>query len=279
MKKALLATAFALLALPAAAGDDFGLWTEAAVQKEFAKHFALDAGIEFRLDDNATRASRWAFSVGGSYKPCKYLGFSTGYVFIHSYSPQEAAVDYKKDGTTFNGYNIDHGYWRNKHRYTFDVTGKLPLGSFTLSVRERYQYTHYVATSTLRDRYRDLLLGMYQQNPSLYTGEKYLYGGKYYQEYSRAEKDKKAKNKHYLRSRFELEYNIRHCAWTPYVAFEFCNNLGDAWHLDKTRLTAGAEWKITKKHRLNVAYVYDNGADDDDGVDTHAVSIGYKFKF
>lgn len=50
-------------------------------------------------------------------------------------------------------------------------------------------------------------------------------------------------------------------------------------HLDKQRLTVGTEWKITKQHRLDIAYVYSNGADDDNDSDIHVLSLGYKFKF
>ena len=50
-------------------------------------------------------------------------------------------------------------------------------------------------------------------------------------------------------------------------------------HLDKRRLTVGTEWKISKQHRLDFAYVYNNGADDDNDSDSHILSIGYKFKF
>ena len=76
-----------------------------------------------------------------------------------------------------------------------------------------------------------------------------------------------------------MEYNIKHCAWTPYASYELSNNLSEDFHLDKKRLTLGAEWKITKQHRLDFAYVYDNGADDDARSSDHAISLSYKFKF
>lgn len=37
--------------------------------------------------------------------------------------------------------------------------------------------------------------------------------------------------------------------------------------------------EITKQHRLDIAYVYSNGADDDNDSDIHVLSLGYKFKF
>ncbi len=66
---------------------------------------------------------------------------------------------------------------------------------------------------------------------------------------------------------------------TPYLTYEFSNDMSNQLHLDKQRLTVGTEWKITKQHRLDIAYVYNNGADDDNDSDIHVLSLGYKFKF
>lgn len=276
----ILIAAFA--SLPALAGDDFCLWTEVGVQKDFSKKFSLDAAVEFRAEDKVRQASRWAVSVGAGYKPLKYLSLGAGYTFIHDYSPQEVKTDYKTDDDTgeaeFNGYNVDHGYWRNKHRATFDITGKLPLGRFTLSLRERYQFTHYVATTINRTRYRTQIDSSMIANGG-YTGDYTEFQGKYFAKTKVVENEKKAKNRHYLRSRLQLEYNIRHCAWTPYIACEMSNDLSDALQLDKTRYTIGAEWKITKQHRLDFAYLYEDGADDDALSNNHAISISYKWKF
>ena len=97
--------------------------------------------------------------------------------------------------------------------------------------------------------------------------------------FEQVDNPRKAKNVHYLRSRLQMSYNIRHCPLEPFVSYEFSNDLGNALHLDKTRLMAGSDWKINKKHTLSVAYVYQNGADDDASNDIHVIDIGYKFKF
>lgn len=276
MKRFLTIAALALGALPVAA-DDFGLWTEAVVQKSFSKQFSVDGGIEYRTEDNMSHPTRWAFSLGTSYKPAKFLSLSAGYVFLRAYNGEECEADYKKSNGAFNGYNVDHAYWRNKHRAVFDVTGKVDVGRFTFSLRERYQYTHYMEATTTRDKYRDEL------EPAMvpgWTGDLYPCNGMYFTEFTQeSDRVKKAKDKHYLRSRLQVEYNIRHCAWTPYAAYEVSNNLGESMHLDKKRLQVGAEWKITKQHRLDFAYLYENGADDDDRDNQHIISVGYKFKF
>lgn len=287
MKK-ILPLIFSLLPLSATAGDDFGLWTEAAVQKDFGKKFSVDGGLELRMADKLRQPSRWAFSLGADWKPCKYVSLGAGYVFIHAYNPSEREEKFKEadDGTLeldaegnlqSKGYNVDHAFWRNKHRATFDVSGKLPLGRFTLSLRERYQYTHYVATSTLRSKYRDELPA--SMDESSWEGDLYPFNGRNFTELKVEEKAKRGKNRHYLRSRLTLEYRIRHCAWTPYVSYELCDDLADGFRLDKKRLTAGAEWKVSKHHRLTFAYLYEDGTDDDGSSDSHILSIGYKFKF
>lgn len=273
--KQLLLLLFAMTAAPALA-DDFGVWTSAEVQKDISKQFSIDGGFGFRAEDKLRQASRWDFSLGLTYKPVKFLSMSAGYTFIHDYSPTEAEVNYNEENER-NGYNVDHAFWRNKHRAVFSITGKVDCGRFTFSLRERYQYTHSVEDETLRDRYRTQLPE--SMDPSAYTGDRYEYNGQYFTRFTTEPQRKKAKDRHYLRSRVQVEYNIRHCPWTPYASYEFSNNLSDKLHLDKMRLTIGAEWKITKQHRLDLAYVYDNGHDDDTNSDIHAISIGYKFKF
>ena len=49
--------------------------------------------------------------------------------------------------------------------------------------------------------------------------------------------------------------------------------------LDKTRLTVGGDWKLSKKHKISAAYIYQDGADDDGNDDIHVISVGYKFTF
>lgn len=287
-KKILLLIPF-FVSLPIKAGDDFGLWTEIGIQKEVVKNLSVDAALEFRAEDNVRQASRWTTSVGIGYKPFKNLSVGAGYVFIHDYSPQETKTDYKEDDDgniltdeeglpQLNGYNLDHGFWRNKHRATFDITGKISLGRFTFSLRERYQFTHYVATSTKRTRYRSLIPSSMIENGG-YSGDYVLFEDQYWGTTKVVDDEKQAKNRHYLRSRLQIEYNIRHCSWTPYISCELSNNLCDAFYLDKTRYTIGAEWKITKKHRMEFAYLYEDGADDDALNNNHAISISYKFKF
>lgn len=274
----LLLAAFS--ALPVCAGDDFGIWSEANVQKDFSKKFSLHAGFEFRSMDKVTEASRYALSAGATYKPFSFLSIGAGYTYIRDHVDAESKIDYNADEDgelEFNGYNVDHAYGRNKHRASFDITGKVDAGRFTFSVRERFQYTHYQSATTTRERYRAPLPE--SMGPENWTGDLYPYGDYYFTEKRVGEDEKRAKDKYYLRSRFKVEYNIKHCPLTPYVSYEFTNNLEDKMDLKKTRLAVGTEWKITKQHRLDFAYLYEDGFDDDSDSNRHVLSIGYKFKF
>ena len=205
--------ALAAFPLSGVAGDDFGLWTEISAVKKLTRQFSIDAGIDFRAEQQLESFSRWAASLGFAYKPAKILKASAGYAYIYDRNPQESKKNYGNNSGRFNGYNVDHGFWRSKHRFYADLTGKLAIGRLTLSLRERYQMTRSLATSCLRTRFRDPIQGGY-------TGDKYEWNGDRFMTCEVVENDKKAKTAHYLRSRIEADYNIRNCPLTPYVSFE-----------------------------------------------------------
>lgn len=270
-KKTFLAAALALAALPMAADDDFGLYTELSAEKKLTKTLSADLGLGFRSEQKLKSASRWDISAGASYKPFRFLKFSAGYVYMYDRTPMESEPNLTKKGK-LNGYNVDHGYWASKHRAYADVTGKLKIGRLSFGLRERYQYTHTLGTDYKRTRFRDPV------QPG-YVGESYVWNGEAFYECETVARHKEHKNRHYLRSRLTAEYNIRHCPVTPSVSYELSNNLSKGFELDKTRLSAGVDWKITKQHILSASYMWQDGQDDDNNNDIHAIEIGYKFKF
>ena len=149
LNKRLLLPALALMAVANTAhADDYGVWTDLAVQKSLSKQWSVDAGIDLRAENKLKDLTRYGVSVGVGYKPCKYVSLGAGYSFLRDYNLQETKYEYKTSGALKNC-KVDDAYWRSKHRATFDVSGSLPVGRFTLSVRERYQYTHFVATTTV----------------------------------------------------------------------------------------------------------------------------------
>ena len=284
-KKILFAAALALCsATSAIAQSDFGVWTEIGVEKSFNKKFSLEASVENRMANNATQPQRWNAAIGGSYKPLKWLKLGAGYVFIYNRNFQEAEEKYKendegeivlgKDGKPIiEGYNVDHGYWRPRHRAYFDVQGKVDVGRFSISLRERYLYNYYVETEALRDKYR---------NPSQpgYSGNLYPFNSMEFMKYEQETDTKKAKSKHSLRSRLQVEYDIKGVPLTPFVSCELTNELSNAMQYDKVRAQAGVEWKINKKHILSGAYLYQNENQEiGPNESLHAIKLGYKFKF
>ncbi len=281
-KKILFAAALALCsATSAIAQSDFGVWTEIGVEKSFNKKFSLEASVENRMANNATQPQRWNAAIGGSYKPLKWLKLGAGYVFIYNRNFQETEEKYKendegeivlgKDGKPIiEGYNVDHGYWRPRHRAYFDVQGKVDVGRFSISLRERYLYNYYVETEALRDKYR---------NPSQpgYSGNLYRME---FMKYEQEMDTKKAKSKHSLRTRLQVEYDIKGVPLTPFVSCELTNELSNAMQYDKVRAQAGVEWKINKKHILSGAYLYQNENQEiGPNESLHAIKLGYKFKF
>ena len=278
-RTAVAALMLAATALPAAAEDDFGIWTDLSAEKKINKQFAADLSVGFRAEDRLNHDTRWSVGTGLSYKPVKGIKLSAAYPLTRAFSLGEAKAQYKDNGN-LSGYNVDHGFWRTKHRFTFDISGKHTFGRLTVGLRERFQMTHSNSAKTLRDKYRS------PKQPG-FTGETWTYNGTEFMEFNKDTEgrptvdDKSGKTTHYLRSRLSAEYDIHHCPLTPYAAVEWSHSLDDAMALAKTRLTLGTDWKISKKHSVSLAYIYQDGAgDDDSGTNNiHVIEVGYKFSF
>ena len=271
-KNTLMLALATLAASPAfSQSDDFGIWTSLGVEKNLTKKLSAEAAFDFRSANNLENASRWSGAFGLSYKALNFLKLGAGYVYIYDYSPLETKVNFTNKGKV-NGYNVDHGHWQNKHRVYFDATGHVKMGRFKLSLRERYQYTHTAATDCPRTRFRDEVQGGY-------TGETFVWEGTEFMEMSKVTDHKTGKDKHYLRSRVKIEYNIPKCPINPYASYELSNDLEDGLDLDKTRLIIGSEWKITKQHVLSAGYLYQHGTDGDHDGGRHVLDLSYRFKF
>ena len=235
-----------LLALPWIGGyaqsDDFGIWTSAEVKKKLTTK--LDASVEgeFRTRDGLSEVERWAASVGVAYKFNSYLKADVGYTYIYAHRESE---------TTKKG-NIISDYWSPRHRLSVSLTGSYKWNRLEFSLRERYQMTKRTA-----------------QTVSKYDGE------------DGSQKDDEeipAKTKSVLRSRLQVEWDIKKSRFTPYISAELYNSLDDGFSLDKTRYTIGTAYKFNKHHSLDVFYRYQNKSDDDES-NGHVIGVGYRFKF
>lgn len=228
-----------------AQSDDFGIWTSVGVEKSFGKKWSVGAESEFRTRNSSRTADRWSFGIDGSYKIIKGLKVDAAYSLL--YDNNHENISYNEDGS-YN--NWRPSYWGLRHRLSVSLTGSVNAGRFKLSLRERWQYTYRPEKST--ERY-DFDNGC------------------------REDKTVKGKGKNVLRSKLKIEYDIVRCKIDPYADVELFN----AWALQKVRYTVGADWKIKKKHTIELYYRYQsvNDKDDDNDVGEHILGISYKYKF
>ena len=223
-----------------AQSDDFGVWTSLSAKKKLAKGVNLSAEAEYRTRDGLKNSERWAGNIGVDVRLLPWLKADAGYTYIYQNNPTE---------TTKKG-NIVPSYWYSRHRVTASLTGSVKWNRLEFSLRERWQYT-YRPEKTVPKFDDD---GVTPKDDEVVKG----------------------KGKNVLRSRLQVEYNIaKKCPFTPFASCELYHS-GDG--LDKTRWTVGTEYKISKKHTVEVYYRYQNRADEDEA-DNHVLGLGYTFKF
>lgn len=149
-----------------------------------------------------------------------------------------------KLGGAYNLINYNHETkgWEVRHRYYFFATGSYRINRFTVSLRERFQSTYRVGVK---------------------------------------ETSKRANPKLYLRSRLEVEYDIRNCKFEPFASVELYNTLNDSQgnKMNKLKYTAGSKYKLNKRNSLQLYYRYVNFKDDDEGNGKHMIGLGYSYKF
>ena len=241
--KLILIFSLCLACVSAFAGDDdFCIWTSFDVRTKVVGKLDAVGELEFRTQDGFGDVERLAGTLGLSYKPFSYLKADLGYSYIHRHVLSE---------TTQKG-NIVDDYWSPRHRIFVSLTGSYKWNRLKFSLRERYQFTQRTATSAAK-----------------YDGD----------DGSRKDDEEiLAKSKNVLRSRLQIEWDIRNCSFTPYVSCELFNSLDEDCKLEKTRISVGTEYKFNKKNALDVFYRYQNQSDDDEP-NGHVVGVGYSFRF
>ncbi|MBP3227955.1 MAG: DUF2490 domain-containing protein [Bacteroidaceae bacterium] len=297
MKRLLLFLALLPALALQAQSDDFGLWTGIGFDKNINKQWTVGAGTDLRFEDNVSKVTRAGFDVGVTYKPFKFLRLGLGYAYMRDRVAGETAVNYSTDDTGAsyqNGYNADPSFRRDKNRVYFQATGRYKLGRFTFSLRERLQYTHFQPAQYTRTKYRNCELTEDEALIYELTGEpvytltdngttRYFsqqpeaFNGGYYASET-ADRLKHSKHKLYLRSRLQAAYNIKGLPLEPYASFEVSNNLREGFALEKRRWTVGLDYTLQKRHTFGLAYIYSNGADDDNSGNLHAVQVSYTIK-
>ena len=124
-----------------------------------------------------------------------------------------------KLGGAYNLINYNHETkgWEVRHRYYFFATGSYRINRFTVSLRERFQSTYRVGVK---------------------------------------ETSKRANPKLYLRSRLEVEYDIRNCKFEPFASVELYNTLNDPQgnKMNKLKYTSGSKYKLNKRNSWQLYY-------------------------
>lgn len=233
----LLLLAAASGATPAVAQE---LWTSAQFKTSFGSHWGAAAEVEYRTHNGLNSSERVTFGASGEYKH-QYFKIDAGYKYLHSQTLEE---------TTRKG-NIIPPYWIGRHRAYASLTGKLKLGRFELSLRERYQFTHRLGKWVPK----------FASNGIVQKDDEWV----------------APKDRHMLRSRLAGEYNIRKSRFTPFASVEVYDNLCAGFEIDKIRYTAGSEYKINRHNRVELFYRFVQGVSD--GTDNaHVIGVGYTFK-
>ena len=237
-----------------AQSDDFGIWTEANVEKKINRSLSIDGGVELRTrDDGFGEFDRFSVGAGMSYKVTDWLKASLSYSLLddHNHKVNSSGKKYSD-------------YWGLRHRMNLSLTASQQWGNLSVSLRERWQYT-YRPEKTV-DRYWN------------YTDEDddAVYGEPVIKKGTTQTHTYQAKGSNKWRQRLQLKYKLTK-QWRPYLSAE--STVG-ANGLDKMRYSLGTEIRLTKQHSLDVKYLFQHSYKDDDNEgDRHVLGIGYTIKF
>ncbi len=259
----------------AQSSDDLGMDISVSAEKKLCTNVDFTLEGNARTQDNTSKIERW--DVGGTLgikliNTKKFdLKASAGweYIWQNNLAEREDKYEtyeyYTPEGiiteNVYEGYNETPNYWRPRHRTTVAITASYsPNKRWTLSLKESVQYSHYLSASKTTYKYR---LQDEDDPQSIY-----LDGTKV--------KDIKAKDRTVLRSKVTVKNNIRHSAFSPYVSMDF--GCGLNYKASKWKFTAGTDYKLSKKSKLDVFYRFQTEHDDEEP-NGHLIGIGYNFRF
>ena len=229
----------ALLPTPSLA-DDAGLIVSAGTSHKFNKKLTAGFDAEFRSRNNFRTAERVSLEANMSYKLLPWLKAGVSYALLIENNQETLSYH---DDNTYN--NWRPSYWGVRHRFNVMLTGSYKVQRVELSLRERWQYTY--RPSKMIDSFN-------------------------FDEGEWEDHEVKGKGKNVLRSRLQLDWDIPKCKFDPYASVEFHTSK----KLDKTRIIAGVNYALKKKHNFKLYYRYQltNG-----GPNIHMLGMGYSFKF
>ena len=262
--------------------DDFGIWSEVNVEKKINRQLTIDGGVELRTRDNVSEVDRWSGSIGADYKLTNWLKASISYSLLYDNNDKEKSTWGVTSKKGYPKLKYTHAtYWGIRHRFNLSLTASKSFGNLSLSLRERWQYTYRPEKTVSRwfERWEYRIVEedevineyatyVYDNDGTLLREEEYLPGCE--------DHTYNGKGKNVWRNRLQAKYKVNRM-WRPYVAAETFVAGGG---FDKLRMGAGTEIRLTKKHWLDVKYLFQKAYDDDDDEgNRHVIGIGYTYKF
>ncbi len=243
-----------------AQGNDFGMWYEVGAEKKLSSKWSAGLDAEFRTRDDAKTADRWSLGASVDYRLLKTTSFSMkasgGYTLLYDNNPEK--LTYKNSDGLPKRWTPS--YWGVRHRVNLSLSASMDLGRWTIGLRERWQFTHRPEKANQRYAFQyDERGGMTMPSDDQWEAVK-------------------AKDHGMLRSRLQVEYNIKKTKIDPFASVEM---FSDSHGIAKMRYQAGLEYKLSKQHRFSLTYRYQDISEDDDDndVNSHLIGLGYQFKF
>lgn len=200
-----------------------------------------DNGMWTSLDIKKKFKYGLALSLSEEYKMRE--NFSNTDKFETTLDLSWKALSFLKAGVSYCRIDYNHPannnnlteYWELRHRYIAYVAASYDLGRFNLSLREKFQQTNRVG----------VVADMNKSNPT-----------------------------NVLRSKFEVDYNIKKSPFTPYASTElfYAFNEPDGVQVPaatamvtEIRNTIGLEYALNKRLAIDAGYLYcmEKGWDDD----------------
>jgi hypothetical protein len=207
-----------------------------------AEAYCQDNDFGLWYEVNTEKAFNKKFGIDGTVQ---VRTFKNGSTIEQAYAEAGVTYDVNKYLGFAGSYRIGNyldkdDLYHIRHKFFADVKGSLPAGNFNFSLRVRLQLMARINKAEESD------------NTDEYDG----------------------------RAKLKVMYKIPRFPVDPYISFETFSPLfsNSDYLVEKSRGTAGIQWKITKKHIIKAEYI--NQRDKTPHLSVLNIAcIGYTFKF
>ncbi len=200
-----------------------GFRTGLGIETDLTKKLSIGIETEYRTLGFTSETERYIIGTGADYELFKNFKLGIGYEY-------QKVQDSYSWGFSSLGVDSARVWMQPRHRFQGQLSYKLDIGDFTLSLRERAQATF----KNDQDRIK--------QNGDT--------------NFARINPD------FTVRNRLKIEYNIPKCKIDPSFAFESYILMNDPDianpFFSKLKYTLGLEYKINKKNSIELYGMYSN---------------------